>query len=164
MKSLATVFLSFLIGFFLTACLGNASNTQMPVTQIPATQIPVTQIPVKMPDLLRTDSQGAVTVEIRPLNLDNPGKMLTFDVKMDTHLVELDMDLRMLATLTTDDPQRMIQADQWEGSKGGHHVQGKLSFPTTYDEKSLLDGATQVTVTIRNVDVPIRQFTWQLKK
>ena len=51
--------------------------------------------------LTRSDEQGAVTVEVTPLNLDNPSDQLEFDVLLDTHSVDLSMDLATLATLTT---------------------------------------------------------------
>jgi hypothetical protein len=45
---------------------------------------------------------------------------------------------------------------------GGHHVGGTLSFPASVDGVSLLDGARVLTMTIRDVDIPERIFTWQL--
>jgi hypothetical protein len=46
---------------------------------------------------------------------------------------------------------------------GGHHVAGKLLFPTTVDGTPLLKGATKVTLLLRNIDAPERVFTWELK-
>jgi hypothetical protein len=111
----------------------------------------------------RTDSQGAVTFDVKPINLDHPGDTLSFDVSMNTHSVDLSMDLGKLATLMTDNGQT-VQAIQWDGQNGGHHVEGKLTFPATYDGKPLLDGASQLTLTIKNVDASTRLFTWQITK
>lgn len=112
-------------------------------------------------DLSRIDQQGAVTVEVTPLNLDNPSEQLEFDVVMDTHSVDLSMDLTTLATLTTD-TGITIQAVLWDAPRGGHHVEGKLIFPATNDGKSILDGATTLTLTISGVDAPTRVFEWQV--
>jgi len=50
----------------------------------------------------RTDQQGAVVMEVIPLNLGAPADTLDFDITMNTHSVDLSMDLATLATLTTD--------------------------------------------------------------
>ncbi|MDO9348708.1 MAG: hypothetical protein Q7T47_05430 [Anaerolineales bacterium] len=113
-------------------------------------------------DLTRIDQQGAIIVEITPLNLDAPADTLEFDVVMDTHSIDLSMDLATLATLTTD-TGITVQATLWDAPRGGHHVEGKLIFPALQKGKSILDGATKQTLTIDNVDAPSRVFEWQLK-
>ena len=113
-------------------------------------------------DLTRTDQQGTVTVEATPLNLENPSEQLEFDVVLDTHSVDLSMDLATLATLTTDTGET-VQATLWDAPRGGHHVEGKLLFPVTQDGKSILEGAGKLTLTIANVDAPSRVFEWELK-
>ena len=112
-------------------------------------------------DVSKTDSQGAVIVDIKPLNLDQPGDTLLFDVSMNTHSVDLSMDLVQLSTLTTD-TGITVSANKWDGPRGGHHVEGQLSFPDTLDGKNLLDGANSITITIKDVDAVARTFTWQL--
>jgi len=111
--------------------------------------------------LTRMDGQGAVTVEVTPINLDQPGDTLQFDVAMNTHSVDLSMDLKALATLKTD-TGLTIQATNWEAPGGGHHVDGKLSFPTAQSGKSILEGAKQLTLTITGIDNATRTFTWDL--
>lgn len=110
-------------------------------------------------NLTQTDSQGAITVEITPENLDKPGDTLIFDIAVDTHSVDLSMDLAQLTTLTTDSGIT-IQALNWDAPRGGHHVKGKLSFSTTLDGKDIFNGTTSFTVIIGNLDVPTRQFIW----
>ena len=112
-------------------------------------------------DLARTDEQGAVTVAVTPLNLSRPGQTLDFEVAMNTHSVDLSMDLAALATLTTD-TGRAVQATGWDAPKGGHHASGRLSFPATVGGVSLLKGAKKLTLTLQNVDAPERAFTWDL--
>jgi hypothetical protein len=111
-------------------------------------------------ELAREDSQGAVVVIITPLNLDNPGETLDFDVKMDTHSVDLSMDLSTLSFLTND-IGLTVQPVKWDAPMGGHHVAGTLTFPSSADGVSFLDGVKTMTLTIKNVDVPLRTFTWQ---
>lgn len=109
----------------------------------------------------REDAQGQVSVMVTPLNLDQQAETLEFEIAMDTHSVDLSMDLVTLSTLTTD-TGKAIQPSQWDGASGGHHVAGMLSFPINADGVSLLDGAKTLTLTIKGVDVPERVFTWQL--
>ena len=95
------------------------------------------------------------------MNLENPGDTLISNVSMNTHSVDLSMDLATLATLTTNDG-KTIQATRWDGPKGGHHVEGKLTFPINYDGKPFGEWAKELTLTIKNVDAPSRVFAWQL--
>jgi hypothetical protein len=113
------------------------------------------------PDLFREDSQGAVTVSVIPLNLDAPSDTLNFDVAMNTHSVDLSMDLAILATLESDTGLSVAPLI-WDAPRGGHHVGGALTFPASVDGKPLLDGAATLTLTIRDVDVPERVFVWDL--
>ena len=113
-------------------------------------------------DLTHTDQQGAVTVAVTPLNLNKPSDKLEFDVALDTHSVDLSMDLATLATLTTD-TGISVQASSWDAPRGGHHVEGKLNFPSMKAGKSILEGASKITLTLVNVDAASRVFEWELK-
>lgn len=114
-------------------------------------------------DLIRTDSQGAVEFSVQPVYLDATGATIDFEVSMNTHSVDLSMDLATRSTLTTDNGNS-VQASSWTGQSGGHHVSGTLSFPSDVNGKSLLDGATKLTLTIKDVDAPERIFTWDIGK
>ena len=107
----------------------------------------------------RQDAQGAVTLVITPLNLSQPGETIDFEVSLDTHSIDLNMDLATSATLTTD-TGLSVNAMLWDGERGGHHVGGILSFPAVLNNLSVLDGATELTLVIRNVDAAERTFTW----
>ena len=110
----------------------------------------------------QVDEQGAVTVSVTPLNLSNHDETLDFEIAMNTHSVDLGMDLSALATLQTD-TGLVVPALSWEAStSGGHHVSGQLHFPANPDGRHLLDGANTLTLNIQNVDAPERVFTWQL--
>jgi hypothetical protein len=108
------------------------------------------------------DEQGAVTVAVRPLNVGPGASTLDFEVSLDTHSVDLSMDLAGLATLTTD-TGRQVSPLGWEAPQGGHHVSGVLSFPAQWDGADLLDGAALITLALENVAAPSRTFTWALK-
>lgn len=113
-------------------------------------------------DMTLSDTQGAVTFAVKPDNLSELGDELIFEISMNTHSIDLSMDLATLATLYTDNGNTVL-ASSWDAPRGGHHVSGTLSFPASVDGKSFLDGATKITLTIKNVDAPERIFTWALK-
>ena len=165
MKRFALLFL--FLTLFLTAC------APTPATESASTPLPTpTDDPALLPTLFpningsdemsRLDEQGAVIFEVTPLNLGTPGDTLEFDVAMNTHSVDLSMDLAQLATLSTDSGVT-VQASKWDAIPGGHHVEGKLIFPSAQNGTSILDGASKLTLTIVNVDAASRVFEWELK-
>ncbi len=118
--------------------------------------------PPELQVLARVDQQGMVAVEVIPTNLDSATESLEFEVAMNTHSVNLSMDLVALSTLTTD-TGLTVAAEAWNAPPGGgHHVRGSLVFPATKDGKPILEGATRLTLTILDVDAPSRTFEWQL--
>jgi hypothetical protein len=110
----------------------------------------------------RTDEQGAVVFTATPLNADAAGDTLDFEVTMNTHSVDVAWDLAARSVLRTDTGVE-VQAVSWPiGS--GHHYSGTMSFPgRTADGASILEGATVLTLVIRDTDVPERVFTWELE-
>lgn len=110
----------------------------------------------------QTDMQGAVAVEVTPLNFAASAETLDFDVKMNTHSVDLDMDFAALSTLTTSSGLA-VKAIAWDGGRGGHHVSGKLSFPAIVDGARLISQSKSLVLTIRDVDAPERTFKWEIK-
>lgn len=107
----------------------------------------------------QVDEQGAIVVEATPLNLNLQDNSLEFKVVLDTHSVDLSMDLAPLATLTTDSGLT-VNATIWDAPRGGHHVTGKLLFPSTINGNPILAQANSITVRIRDVDVSLREFVW----
>ena len=149
-----------LLALILAACSGTAVKTAAASSNTTAN----TNASVNGANALaRADNQGAVTVNVTPTNLTSPGETLDFDVSLETHMVDLSMDIASLSTLKTD-TGITVKATAWNGPKGGHHVKGKLSFPTSQDGKSILQGAKTLTLTIRNVDAAERTFSWQITK
>ncbi len=155
--------------FILTACAPSQSGANLFTPEVaPASNN--NPMPTNKPassatgngELARTDEQGAVVFQITPLNLDTAIDTLEFDVAMNTHSIDLGMDLASLSTLSTDTGVA-IPAAKWDATPGGHHVGGKLIFPLMTNGKSILDGASKLTLTIVNVDAASRVFEWELK-
>lgn len=157
MRRILFFFLS-LLALVLAACSGNKVETTSPQIGTPASATTDGANPLE-----RVDQQGAVTVTVIPLNLSNPGETLDFDVSFETHSVELGMNFAESSTLTTDTGITVSSAT-WDGSSGGHHVTGKLSFPTSQDGKLILEGAKTLTLVIQNVDAEKRTFSWEMMK
>lgn len=165
MKSLPFLFLISLL--FLTACSAAAASTPEPTAASdPATAVPAQPEPAtpatgawrnQSPQL---DEQGAVSVEAAPLNLSDPGETLDFRILLDTHSVDLTMDLAPMSTLITD-TGLTIEAVKWDAPSGGHHVQGTLSFPASSGGFSLMDGVSGITLVIDSVDGAVRTFSWE---
>ena len=110
---------------------------------------------------VQLDEQGFVEVAVTPLNLNALDETLNFDVGLNTHSVDLSMDLAPLAKLEAGNGLS-VQASFWDAPSGGHHVSGILSFPSVVDGVTLLEGASHLTLTIYDVDAPERSFTWSL--
>jgi hypothetical protein len=164
-----------LMVFLLMACAPSQAVTEQP-TAVASPVVIATSTPTDDPGLLptlfqnssdngeftRIDEQGAVVFEVTPLNLGIPADTLDFDVAMNTHSVDLSMDLAALSTLSTD-TGLSVQASKWDAVPGGHHVEGKLIFPSAHDGTPILEGASKLTLTIVEVDAPSRVFEWQLQ-
>ena len=107
------------------------------------------------------DNQGAVSIAVTPLNLNSPGETLDFEIAMNTHSVDLSIDLTENAEIITD-TGLVVTPIIWNAPQGGHHVSGDLVFPATIDGQSVMEGVAQLTLTIRDVDGAERDFVWEL--
>jgi hypothetical protein len=156
---------------FLTACTPTLAriSTQIPTVVPTATTPPVTVVPATpqypptpvQDALTRDDDQGSVIVSVTPLNLEQKAETLDFDVALETHSVDLSMDLAVLSTLTTDNGKSVTPLI-WDAPMGGHHVSGTLSFPALSEGTSILDGAKTLTLTMKDVAATERIFIWEL--
>jgi hypothetical protein len=80
-----------------------------------------------------------------------------FTVNLNTHSVDLNYDLKSLATLQ-DDQGHSYQALTWDGGSGGHHVSGSLHF------EGIQPGAKWVALELKDIaGVPSRTFRWDVK-
>ena len=167
------IFLILSVGVLLTACNTSpsidTSTETLGMESVSPKVVKEASLPVSEPASdaaayeTAVDDQGEVKVSVTPLNLDAETASLDFDVAMDTHSVDLSMDLAELAILTADNG-RSLNAVSWDAVPGGHHVSGQLSFPALLDGTPSLADATSLTLTIREVgvDVPTRTFMWTL--
>ncbi len=192
MKSYRIFAMMLITGGLLTACGSSKSETETTSIQLPESDLekpfveesellpletfqPIVsdqedvkkseevQSQAKWPDgEVQLDEQGFVEVAITPLNLNAPDETLDFSVGLNTHSVDLSMDLASLATLEADNGLG-VRAVLWDAPSGGHHVSGVLSFPTLVDGEQLLEGASHLTLKIHDVDAPERNFTWRLR-
>ena len=171
---IARLLLILVLGLTLVACgsprsesssnsgIANAKS-QPTATLATAIQAKATQVKTNTDDLVRTDGQGAVEITVQPINLVNPNNSIVFEVSMNTHSVDLSMDLGTLATLSTDNGYSVLPV-AWDGAQGGHHVSGNLSFPAEANGKAILDGAKTITLTIKDVDASERAFVWDVNQ
>ncbi len=148
-----------ILTFLIAAC--SATSSPLP-TQPPSDPASTESNSPEFDSATRMDDQGAIIFEVTPLNLDQTAEALEFNVVLTTHSIDLSMDLAATAMLATD-TGISVNSTLWDAPRGGHHVEGKLFFPVTVDGKSILDGATKLTLTIINVDAPTRTFEWGLK-
>lgn len=148
-----------ILTFVITAC--SATLSPLP-TQPSSDPVSTESISPEFDPATRMDDQGAIIFEVTPLNLNQTAESLEFNIVLTTHSIDLSMDLAATATLTTDTGVS-VNSTLWDAPRGGHHVEGKLIFPATQDGKSILQGATKLTLTIINVDAPTRIFEWELK-
>jgi len=143
---------------------GNLNTTSNPIEQTIA-EDSVQDIPNPQPlaqDLERSDSQGAVDVVVLPLNLlERESGSIEFEVRMNTHSVDLSMDLASLSFLETDQGA-VWPAHSWTGGSG-HHVTGILTFPVEASNgMDAFETASRIILTILDVDAPERRFQWDL--
>ncbi len=106
--------------------------------------------------ITQTNSEGAVTIKVTPINVSEDKKTWNFRIVLDTHTGSLDEDLAKNAVLIDDQDER-LKPEAWEGDPpGGHHREGLLTFgPFSNDSKS-------ITLILQNVGgVFERKFTWE---
>jgi hypothetical protein len=126
------------------------------------TTTPLIATPASKPrvDLTQTAQAGDVTVKVRPLNLDDAAAAtLDFEVRFDTHSIDLDMDLVKTATLRAGETE--LAPTAWESdSAPGHHVVGVLRFPAPGDAS-----AEALTLTIGGLpEGGEAAFIWVLRE
>lgn len=163
MKRNVVLMIGLVLAGFLAAC-GNESSASL-LNVVAVEEEANESVVVEQTAVFQTvvDKQGAVSVTVTPSDLRLVSSTLAFEVTMDTHSVDLNMDLAELATVTTDNG-RIVSATLSDAVPGGHHVSGELVFPAVVAGTAVLEGATTVTLTITGVDAPSRIFTWSLNQ
>ncbi len=105
----------------------------------------------------QTSEGGQVTVAA---TWDGPAAGAIFDVKLDTHSVDLDA-LDLSNAVLRNDRGQTLSALPWTATKGGHHREGTLRFGG--DASTLLAGATWIELTLTGVgDIAERTLRWKI--
>jgi len=106
----------------------------------------------------KSSRENSVRVDAVPVQLAS-GLQAKFEIRMNTHSVDLSQDMIAVSTLK-DDKGKEYSPVNWKGSPpGSHHRSGVLEFPA-------LEGNPQsITLTIRNIaKVPERIFEWKIDR
>lgn len=108
-------------------------------------------------DSTQTSDGGQVTVVA---SWAGPSAGAVFDVKLDTHSVDLDaLDLTD-ATLSNERGETLT-ASPWAAPKGGHHREGTLTFDG--GAAAFFAGAKWIELVITGVgDLPERTLRWEV--
>lgn len=87
---------------------------------------------------------------------------IDFQVTITTHAGDLSFDMASISVLR-DGQGHQVRASAWNGGKGGHHLQGKLSFPAQdgLGASLLAPGAQSIELVIAGVGgIPERVLAW----
>lgn len=105
----------------------------------------------------QTSDGGQVTVVV---DWAGPAEGAVFDVKLDTHSVDLDA-LDLADAILRNDRGETLNAEPWAASKGGHHREGALTFEG--DTVSFFTGAKWVELVLSGVgDLAERTLRWEV--
>ena len=100
---------------------------------------------------------GQVTVEA---TWGGPAAGAAFEVKLDTHAVDLDA-IDLANAVLRNDRGETLAASPWAAPRGGHHREGSLTFDG--DVSSFLAGAKSIELVLTGVgDIPERTLLWQI--
>lgn len=105
--------------------------------------------------MTQTSEGGQVTVVA---TWGGPASGATFDLKLDTHSVDLDA-LDLADGTLRNDRGDTLAAIPWTAQAGGHHREGTLTF--SGDAAAFFAGATWFELVLRGVgDTPERVLRW----
>jgi len=107
--------------------------------------------------MTQTNDGGQVTAVV---DWAGAGGGAVFDVKLDTHSVDLDA-LDLSDAILRNDRGETMSAQPWAAPKGGHHREGALMFEG--DAALFFAGATWVELVLSGVgDLPERTLRWEV--
>lgn len=102
----------------------------------------------------KTDSEGEVTVEVTPKNIQDD--VFEFEVVMDTHSMALDQDMVAVSKLIGD-REIEYKPTLWKGDgPGGHHRSGILRF------EGIVPKPSPIRLMIIDIGGVERSFAWDL--
>jgi hypothetical protein len=105
----------------------------------------------------QTSEGGEVTAVI---SWAGPTTGASFDVKLDTHSVDLDT-LDLSNAILRNNRGEILSAVPWTAAKGGHHREGTLTFAG--NASTFFAGATSIDLVLAGVgDLPERTLHWKI--
>ncbi len=105
----------------------------------------------------RTSNGGQVTAIV---DWPGPTDGAVFEVKLDTHSVDLD-PLDLADAVLRNDRRETLLAPSWAAPKGGHHREGVLTFEG--DAPRFFAGASWIELVLKGIgDVPERTLRWDV--
>jgi hypothetical protein len=108
-------------------------------------------------NMTQTSEGGQVTIVV---SWAGPAGGAVFDVKLDTHSVDLDA-LDLSDAILSNDRGEIMSAQPWAAPKGGHHREGALTFEG--DAAAFFAEATWVELVVSGVgDLPERTLRWDI--
>ena len=108
--------------------------------------------------MTRTSDGGQVTVVV---DWAGPAGGAVFEVKLDTHSIDLDA-LDLSGAILRNDRGETLTARPWTAPKGGHHREGALAFGG--DPSPFFAGVRWVELVLSGVgDLPERTLRWELR-
>lgn len=108
--------------------------------------------------MTQTSDGGQVTVVV---DWPGPAAGAAFEVKLDTHSVDLDA-LDLANAILRNDRAETMTARPWAAPKGGHHREGALTFDG--DSSAFFAGAKWIELVIAGVgDLSERTLRWEIE-
>lgn len=105
----------------------------------------------------QTSGGGQVTVAV---TWAGPASGAVFDVKLDTHSVDLD-GLDLSNAVLRNDRGETMTGRPWAAPKGGHHREGTLTFDG--EPAAFFAGSKWVELVLTGIgDLPERTLRWEL--
>ena len=139
------------------ACSSSASGPTAPPSASAPAAAPDATASASPAGATQTNEGGGVTVVA---SWPGPTAGAAFDVKLDTHSVELDA-LDLTNAVLSNDRGETLAARPWAAPKGGHHREGALTFDG--DASTFFAGAKWVELTLAGVgDIPERTMRWAI--
>lgn len=128
-----------------------------PVLLAIAVGVPIAASAETAPLPTKENKEGPVRVAVTPQSLSKAGDAWRFEVRFNTHVMEISEDMVAVASLS-DGKGAVERPTAWDGDPpGGHHRKGVLVF------KPIKPMPAAVTLHIREVGgVADRAFSWTL--
>lgn len=151
-----TLIVGIVMSALLAACTASGSAVG-PASASPDGSAPAGGAGSSVAGATQVSEGGQVTVEA---TWDGPAAGATFEVKLDTHSVDLDA-LDLSNAVLRNDRGETLTAEPWTAAKGGHHREGSLTFGG--NAQAFLAGARSIELVLSGIgDLPERILRWDV--